>query len=125
MAQVFFMAVSQVFGSGNAPLNFTRYADFCCGAIAALFAIPAVHCVDDVIVFELLMAVMSAYQCWRSFAELCGWDVPDVKSPPPAQNFRALGAIIDLSMYPDGPLMFRPAEDRIENLVMALCNVRE
>ena len=77
------------------------------------------------IVFELLRAVMSAYQCWRSLAELCGWDVPDVKSPPPAQNFRALGAIIGLSMYPDGPLMFRPAEDRIENLVMALCNVRE
>ena len=40
MAQVFFMAVTQIFGSGNVPLNFTRYADFCCRALSALFANP-------------------------------------------------------------------------------------
>ena len=58
--QVFFLAVTQVFGSGNAPLNFTRNADFCCRAIARLFAIPAVHCVDDVIVLEILKTISSA-----------------------------------------------------------------
>ena len=123
--QVFFLAVSQVFGSGNAPLNFTRYADFCCRVLAGLFAIPAVHCVDDIIVFELLKSVMSAFECWRCFADLCGWDVPDAKSPPPSQSFRGLGAIIDLSQYPAGPLLFRPAEDRINDLILTLQKVSE
>ena len=50
--EVFFMAVTQLFGSGKAPLNFTRYAELCCQALAALFAIPAIHCVDDDIVLE-------------------------------------------------------------------------
>ena len=51
---VFLVAVAQLFGSGNAPLNFTRYPDFCCRAIGALLAIAAVHCVDDVLVVEAL-----------------------------------------------------------------------
>ena len=95
MAQVLFMAVTQIFGSGNVPLNFTRYADFCCRALSALFEIPATHCVDDVIVLEVLKTIHSAFSCWRSFAVLCGWDVPDEKSPPPSQLFRALGAMIE------------------------------
>ena len=54
---VFFLAVTQLFGSGNAPLNFTRFPELCCRALAALFAIPAVHCVDDVLVIELLSTI--------------------------------------------------------------------
>ena len=79
-AVVFFLAVSQLFGSGSAPLNFTRFPEFCCRALAALFAIPAVHCVDYVIVVELVATIAEAFVCWRCFADLCGWDVPDAKS---------------------------------------------
>ena len=81
LVPVFFFAVSQMFGSGSAPLNFTRYADFCCRALAALFAIPATHCVDDVIVFEIMRTIMNAFVCWRAFADLCCWDVPDDEAP--------------------------------------------
>ena len=112
-----------MFGSGNAPLNLTRYADFCCRALSALFAIPATHCVGDVIVFEILKTVMEAFTCWRAFAVLCGWDVPDEKSPLPSQLFRALGAMVDLASFPRGPMVLRPAEDRVEGLIEALVNV--
>ena len=87
---MFLIAVSQLFGSGNAPLNFTRYPDFCCRAIMALLAIAAVHCVDDVLVVEALMTVESAHLAWRFFANLCGWDVPEAKSPTPNDDFRPL-----------------------------------
>ena len=117
---VFFLAVTQLFGSGNAPLNFTRIPDWCCRVLAALFAIPAIHCVDDVIVIELLKRIGSGYKCWRSLAEMCGWDVPDKKSPPPSQFFRALGAMIDFRAYPGGPIRICPAEDRIEDLYAVL-----
>ena len=120
---VFFMAVTQLFGSGNAPLNFTRYADFCVRALAALFAIPAIHCVDDVIVLEILKTIYSAFASWRGFAELCGWDVPDTKSPPPSQCFRALGALLDLSAFPTGPMLIKPVEDRMEGIIEALLKV--
>ena len=78
---------------------------------------------DDVIVLEIIKTVFSAFECWRSFADLCGWDVPDAKSPPPAQVFRALGDILDLEGYPRGPMLLRPAEDRVESLLTALHNV--
>ena len=121
--QVFFVAVTQLFGSGNAPLNFCRFPDFCCRAIAALLAIPAVHCVDDVIVVEVVELVSSAFACWRSFAEMCGWDVPDDKSPPPSQLFRALGAMLDFRTYPKTPMYICPAEDRMLSLKTVLTNV--
>ena len=121
--QVFFMAVTQLFGSGSAPLNFTRYADFCVRALAAIFAIPATHCVDYVIVLETLKTVFIAFASWRGFADLCGWDVPDAKSPPPSQCFRALGARLDLSAYPMVPMLIKPVEDRIEGMIEALLKV--
>ena len=124
LVPVFFLAVTQLFGSGNAPLNFTRYADFCCRSLAALSAIPATHCVDGVIVLEIMRTVMNAFISWRAFANLCGWDVPDGKSPPPSQVFRALGAIFDLSGFPWSPLVLRPAEDRVEGLIDALSRVQ-
>ena len=85
--------------------------------MAALFAIPAVHCVDDVIVIELLSLISDGFTCWRRFADLCGWDVPDSQSPPPSRFFRAPGAMVDLSMHPHGPLVIRPAEDRMTELM--------
>ena len=118
--RVFMLAVTQLFGSGNAPLNFTRFPEFCCRALAALFAIPAVHCVDDVIVIELASLIDLGFSSWRRFADLCGWDVPDSKSPPPTQLFRALGAMMDFESYPRGPICIRPAEDRVTELLDVL-----
>ena len=112
--------MNQLFGGGNAPLNFTRIPDFCCRVLASLFAIAAIHCVDDVIVIEAKDFVLSGFTCWRSLASLCGWDVPDKKSPPPAQLFRALGAMIDFSSFPSGPIRILPASDRIASLVRVL-----
>ena len=117
---VFMLAVTQLFGSGNAQLDFTRFPEFCCRALATFFAIPAVHCVDDVIVIELLSFVDLGFSSWRKFADLCGWDVPDSKSPPPSQLFRALGAMMDFSTYPKGPICIRPAEDRLTELMEIL-----
>ena len=123
--EVFFLAVSQLFGSGNAPLNFTRYPDFCCRALSVLFASAAVHCVDDMLVLEVLRTLASSFSCWRRFAVLCGWDVPDIKSPPPSQRFRALGAFLDFSYFPDAAMLIRPAEDRIVSLKETLVEVLE
>ena len=122
--KVFFLAVSQLFGSGNSPLNFSRVPDWCCRVLAFLFAIGAIHCVDDVLVFERLATVDSAYSAWRGFALLCGWDVPDAKSPPPADFFRVLGAMVDLRLYPEGPILLRAAHDRVEALVEQLEDIR-
>ena len=62
------------------------------------------------------MQALGSFSCWRRFAVLCGWDVPDIKSPPPSQRFRALGAILDFSYFPDAAMLIRPAEDRIVSL---------
>ena len=115
--QVFFLAVSQLFGSGISPLNFSRVPDWCCRALAFLFAIGAIHCVDDVLVFERSATVDSAYCCWRIFAALGGWDIPDAKSPPPAEFFRVLGAMVDLRQFPDKPMLLRAAVDRVAALM--------
>ena len=70
---VFLLAVTQLFGSGNAPLHFTGISDFCCKALATLFAIAAIHCVDDVIVIEVVdFIISSGFRCWRESADLCG-----------------------------------------------------
>ena len=68
---VFLLAVTQLFGSGNAPLHFTRIPDLCCKALATLFAIAAIHCVDDVIVTDVVDFISSGFRCWREFADLC------------------------------------------------------
>ena len=88
-----------------------------------LLAIPAVHCVDDVIVVEVSELVSSSYSSWRAFAQMCGWDVPDAKSPPPSQLFRALGAILDFTGFPSSPMYIRLAQDRLESLKVLLGQV--
>ena len=117
--------MSQLFGSGNSPLNFSRFPDWCCRVLSFLFAIGAIHCVDDVLVLERACTVDSAYQCWRIFAALCGWDVPDAKSPPPSDFFRVLGAMTDFRQYPDGPMLLRAASDRVESILEMLTEIRD
>ena len=56
-------------------------------------------------------------------AELCGFDVPDAKSPPPTDIVRALGAIADASEFPAGPIIFRAAPERVEKIIVELQHV--
>ena len=118
--QVFFSGSGSVVWDWKCPLNFRTFPDFCCRAIAALIAIPAVHCVDDVIVIEVVELFSSPCMCWRKFAELCGWDVPDEKPPPPSQVFWALGPLLDFPMYPKEPMMIRPVEERMSSSQITL-----
>ena len=117
---VFGIALAQMFGSGSAPLNFTRYPDFCVRVAGLLLAIVCDHCVDDIIYIEAMRTVMSAYWCWRTFADDCGWDVPDAKSPIPSQYFTALGAELDLTGFPVSPMMLRPAKGRAAKILSTL-----
>ena len=61
-------------------------------ALAASAALPVEHCVDDTVGFERMQTIQSGWTLWRLFAVLCGWRVPDAKSPPPAQVLTVLGA---------------------------------
>ena len=111
---VFGAAVSQLFGSGSAPLNFSRYPDWCTWAVAVLFLVPMEQCVDDLLSVERATTMLSGFQAWRALALCCGWDVPDAKSPPPQSCLRTLGAITDLSLFPSGPIRLRSSEDRVK-----------
>ena len=75
--RVFFLAVTQLFGSGSAPFSFTRIPNACCCAPSFFFAIPAIRCVDYVLVIELLKFIVCGCESWRRFAVLCGCDVPE------------------------------------------------
>jgi len=49
---VFWVPSCQLFGGKSPPLNFARYPAWMCWLAAVLYAIPASHCVDDVISVE-------------------------------------------------------------------------
>ena len=53
---------------------------------------------------------------------LCGWDVPDSKSPPSSNLFRVLGAMIDLRKTPLPPII-KLVDDRYEKLCRAVHSV--
>ena len=63
---------------------------------------------------ERATTMPSAFSSWRGYAALCGWDVPDEKSPPPKDVFRTIGAMTDVSRYPGGPVVLRAIADRVE-----------
>ena len=91
---------TQVFGGRSTPLNFSRYPSWCCYAMAVLGALFAEQCVDDIIACEQASTILSGWRLWRRFADLCGWRVPDTKSPPPTTCQTVLGACIDTSPFP-------------------------
>ena len=97
--------------------------DFCCHALAVLAAVPASHCVDDALVSERLDTIESGWVLWRAFADLAGWDVPDVKSPPPSQVGRILVAASVPSNTPTKSPILAIAEDRKEQLAEVLREV--
>ena len=43
--------------------------------------------------------------------------------PHPALCFRALGALLDFTLHPRGPMMIRPAEHRVVGLLVVLNDV--
>ena len=116
----FMIPLTQVFGGRSTPLNFSRYPSWCCYAMACLGALPAEHCVDDVIVAERACTIMSGWTLWRKFADLCGWRVPDTKSPEPTNCQTVLGAEIDTSSFPHKPVVIRITKNRTEVLLHQL-----
>ena len=120
---VFGAAVSQLFGSGTAPLNFSRYPSWCTWMVSILFLLPMEQCVDDLLSVERATTMLSGFHCWRSFAVACGWDVPDEKSPPPQRFLRTLGAMTDLRLFPDGPIKLLSAIERVEATISDLENI--
>ena len=120
---VFGAAVSQLFGSGTAPLNFSRYPSWCTWSVAVLFLLPMEQCVDDLLSVERASTMLSGFHCWRAFAQACGWEVHDEKSPPPQRYLRTLGAMTDLRMFPFGPMKLESAVERVESTISDLENI--
>ena len=84
--------------------------------MAVLFGIIFGPCVDDLLSPERKMFVASAYRCWRRFADIFGWDIPDEKSPPPSQYVRTLGAMADMRDFPGKPILLRVAQARVSEI---------
>ena len=82
--------------------------------MAVLGALPAEHCVDDIIACERASTIMSGWRLWRRFADLCGWRIPDSKSPPPTTCQTVLGTCIDTSHFPQHPIHISITERRIQ-----------
>ena len=122
---VFGAAVSQLFGSGTAPLNFSRFPSWCTWSVSVLFLLPMEQCVDDLLSVERQSTMLSGYHCWRSFAASCGWDVPDEKSPEPQQCLRTLGAMTNMRLFPNGPITLESVDERVENTMSALRGILE
>ena len=113
----FMVPLTQVFGGRSTPLNFARYPSWCCYAMACLGALPAEHCVDDIITAERASTIQSGWRLWRTFADLCGWRVLDTKSPPPTTCQTVLGAQIDTRQFPQQPVVIRITLARSEVLL--------
>ena len=77
--------------------------------MAFLFTMAMVHCADDMLSTERLSTVQSGFCAWRMLDDLCGWDVPDAKSPPPSVYVRALGA---MTYYTSLPTTIKVTKER-------------
>ena len=99
---IYWLPLSQVFGSKMAPINFCRYPTWFCDTVAALFAVPMSHCVDDMISVEPAKVVESGWASWRLMAELAGWELNEEKSPWPSSWFQVIGVLLDLQATPGG-----------------------
>ena len=113
---VFLLGRTQFFGGKSCPVNFARIPDWCCFMLACLGAIASSHCVDDLLSVDRFSTIAEAWLLWRCFAILCGWDVPDKKSPIPDQAHRVLGAMSDLSATPSGFPQITVTVDRANQL---------
>ena len=91
-----------------------------CEALAVLFAVPASHCVDDMIGIDLADVVRSGWESWRALAKVSGWEVGDDKSPPPSQKFVVIGVDLDMSDTPVGPAVLSISGKRVAVLTQLL-----
>jgi len=121
---VFGLAVAQLFGGKSAGLNFCRIPAWSCWVLSVFYAAPFVHCVDDMICIEREATAGTANTCWRHLAAASGWDVPDRKSPDPAQVFTALGAEVDLRPLPGDCAFIKVTSGRAKALRSELKAIR-
>ena len=117
------LAVAQLFGSRSAPLNFSRYPDWCAFVCSRLFRVAMSQCIDDLICIERWATIESARASWLAFAGLCGWDIPLKKSPPAARLFRALGVFVDLRTLPHDRGLIVVCERRLDAIIDLLQKV--
>ena len=117
------LAVAQTFGSRSAPLNFSRYTDWCKHVCMVLFLCVFDQCIDDLINMERSSTVSSARTFWLCFAEMCGWDIPLAKSPEPSQFSRALGAFLALRPLPHAAALITACENRLTSIESSLTDV--
>ena len=61
-----------------------------------------------------MRTIQSGWTLWRPFEDLCGWRVPDARSPPPAQFLTVLGAEFDLRPFPHQQMIIRITERRLQ-----------
>ena len=119
----FAIAAAQLFGCSCAPLNFCRIPDWCTFVSSRLLFAAFISCIDDIIFVEPDHFVDSAYKLWRLFANLCGWAIPDAKSPPPTASFRALGAIVRLSSQTCAKSSIQVSKDRVDKMIKILIEI--
>ena len=120
---VFWVTLSQAFGGRTPPTSFARYPAWFCWALVVLYAIPASHCVDDMIAIERGCFVVVGWRAWRAFVKLAGWDISDAKSPFPSNSFTVIGVKLNLSALPTGAAVVMIAEKRIEALELLITSI--
>ena len=98
-APVFIVSYGQLFGGKTPPQNFSRQPSWWCYVMAPLIGLPLQHTVDDVIATERKEIAVCGNDAWREITALTGWDIPDSKSPPPAETTCVLGADIRHDAY--------------------------
>ena len=112
----FFMALCQLFGGKSPPVNFARFAAWLCDVNAVLFAVPASHCVDDIISVEPSGLARSGNLCFKLLCLLTSWELSPEKAPPPDARFLVIGVTLDLSDVPEGEAILLISEARIKLL---------
>lgn len=112
---VFFVPLCQLFGGKSPPLNFARFPAWLCAMAAALFALAASHCVDDIIAVEPNPIAASGNWCFKMLCGLTGWALSPSKAPPLACIFMVIGVVLDLSGVPLAEAILKIETKHIEH----------
>ena len=115
MQPEFFVPLCQLFGGKSPPLNFARFAAWLVEVSASLFAVPASHCVDDIISVEPDELAMSGNLSFKSLCCLTGWTTSPEKSPLPACTFVVIGVVLDLALVPDEEATLKNSKNGLRN----------
>ena len=120
---VFFLGLSQVFGSKSASLNFSRYTALICNVSAVLFRLPLTHCVDDVICVEPSIYAVAGKRCFDVLVRLCGWKMSEDKNVEPCDSFAVIGVQLDLKPFPTSWPLLSITKKRVQSLVQLLSQI--